>query len=127
MSVDESSRRVTEIVTSDALRAMLGIEKAVPLSPEAMAQSLRVTFFPGGKMTPRLTGFAERLRDASAMSRSSPMSAPSLMVDAVRFAKGSLSSRPVNWKQGTFPSIMCRIFVATRSSVSWKDPARPKR
>jgi hypothetical protein len=68
MSVDESNRRVTEIVTSDALRAMLGIEKAVPLSPEAMAQSLRVTFFPGGKMTPRLTGFAERLRDALLLS-----------------------------------------------------------
>lgn len=68
MSVIESNRPVPDLVTSEALRAMLGIERTVPLSPDAMAQSLRVTFFPGGRMTPRLVDFTERLRDALLLS-----------------------------------------------------------
>src|SRR5512140_1887812 len=68
MSVVESSHRDPEIVTSEAIRAMLGIERTVPLSPDAMAQSLRVTFFPGGKMTPRLVAFMEKLRSALLLS-----------------------------------------------------------
>ncbi len=59
-SLDESRM----IVTDDAIKAMLGIEKSVPLSPEGMARSLRVTFFPGGRMTPRLQAFSEKLHDA---------------------------------------------------------------
>ncbi|MBP1647091.1 MAG: hypothetical protein H6Q30_536 [Bacteroidetes bacterium] len=68
MSIDESNQRIPEIMTSGAIRAMLGIEKTVPLSPDAMAQSLRVTFFPGGKMTPRLVAFTEKLRNALLLS-----------------------------------------------------------
>jgi hypothetical protein len=64
MSVTDPSHHSHEIVTSEAMRAMLGIEKTVPLSPDAMAQSLRVTFFPGGTLTPRLVAFTERLREA---------------------------------------------------------------
>jgi hypothetical protein len=68
MSVIEHFNHVPEMITSEAMRAMLGIEKTVPLSPDAMAQSLRVTFFPGGKMTARLTAFTEKLRNALLLS-----------------------------------------------------------
>ncbi len=68
MSVVESNQRVSEIITSEAIRALLGIGNTVPLSPDAMAQSLRVTFFPGGKMTPRLAAFTEKLRNALLVS-----------------------------------------------------------
>lgn len=64
MSITQLNHRAPEVVTSEALRAMLGIKKTVPLSPDAMAQSLRVTFFPGGKLTPSLVAFSEKLRSA---------------------------------------------------------------
>src|SRR5512135_550665 len=90
MSVVESSHRDPEILTSEAIRAMLGIDKTVPLSPDAMAQSLRVTFFPGGKMTPRLVAFTEKLRDALLLSN----------VDVIPYERAVSDGRRSKVKEG---------------------------
>jgi hypothetical protein len=52
------------VLTVDAMRALMGIERPVALTAEAMAHSLRVTFLPGGRMTPRLTAFTAGLQRA---------------------------------------------------------------
>jgi hypothetical protein len=62
MSSDTNNR--FEAVSEDAVRFILGIEKAVPLSPRTMAESLRVTFYPVSSASHRVTAFAQRLRTA---------------------------------------------------------------
>jgi hypothetical protein len=47
-----------------AVRALLGIAAPVPLTLPAMARSLRVTFAPGTRVTPRLQAFGAKLRAA---------------------------------------------------------------
>jgi len=55
-----------ETLSEEAVRSILGIQQAVPLSPEAMAESLRVTFYPVSSASDRVTAFARRLRQALA-------------------------------------------------------------
>jgi hypothetical protein len=49
----------------DAIR-ILALKKQVPMTPEAMAAGLRVTFFPVFSASAELRAFADRLRDALA-------------------------------------------------------------
>jgi len=51
-------------ISEDAARRILGIEGSVPLSPRAMAEGLRVTFFPVHAATERVLAFSMRLREA---------------------------------------------------------------
>jgi hypothetical protein len=64
MNTFDPKRHESPVITDEAIQAMLGITARVPLTPEAMAQSLHVTFFPGGRMTPRLEAFTEKIRNA---------------------------------------------------------------
>jgi hypothetical protein len=47
-----------------AARAVLGIRRPVPVTLPEMVRSLRVTFVPGTRVTPRLRTFGDRLRKA---------------------------------------------------------------
>ncbi len=52
------------MISEEASRALLGIQKPVPMTHAAMAKSLRVTFFPHGHPSARVAEFAKRLHDA---------------------------------------------------------------
>ena len=52
-----------DVIGEEAVRTILGISRPAPLVPEAMAQSLRVTFFPAGSASDRVRRFSERLRE----------------------------------------------------------------
>jgi hypothetical protein len=52
------------VLTEEAGRVLLGIQKPVPMTHRSMADSLRVTFFPYGRLSERVAAFAARLRDA---------------------------------------------------------------
>lgn len=54
----------TQVLTVDAMKEALGISRPVPLSAEAMAKTLRVTFFPATAMSPRLASFVGKLDTA---------------------------------------------------------------
>lgn len=54
----------TPVLTSAAVNAILGVPADVPLTAQAMARQLRVTFFPHGALTPRLDAFVSRLEAA---------------------------------------------------------------
>ena len=58
-----------DAVSEEAVRSILGISKPVPLTPAAMAESLRVTFYPMSSASDRVTAFAGRLRDTLASCR----------------------------------------------------------
>ena len=45
-------------------RAVLGIRRPVPITLPEMVRSLKVTFVPGTRVTPRLQTFGDRLRKA---------------------------------------------------------------
>jgi hypothetical protein len=51
-------------IQESAVWRILGMERHLPLTPEEMAASLRVTFFPVPSATERVRAFAARLRDA---------------------------------------------------------------
>jgi len=50
-------------VTREALRNVIGMPGAVPLSPRTMARKLEVTFFPHVDASPRVQKFARRLQE----------------------------------------------------------------
>ncbi len=52
------------VITEEASRVLLGIRQAVPMTHSAMAENLRVTFFPFGRSSRKVTEFADRLRSA---------------------------------------------------------------
>ncbi len=54
------------MISEEASRALLGIRRAVPMTHQTMAESLRVTFFPFGRSSERVAKFAERLKQAMA-------------------------------------------------------------
>jgi hypothetical protein len=60
----DSVQKIRPLITEDALAAMLGMQKAVPVSSETMARSLLVTFYPVFSASPRLRRFADRLQMA---------------------------------------------------------------
>jgi hypothetical protein len=51
------------ILDPAATEAVLGIPRDVPLTIDAMARGMRLTFLPHGKKTPRITRFVEALHD----------------------------------------------------------------
>ena len=51
-------------IQESAVWRILGMERHLPLTPEEMAASLRITFFPVPSATERVRAFAARLRDA---------------------------------------------------------------
>ena len=57
-----------EIITEEGATEVLGTPRSVPLSPQAMAQSLRVTFFPIVSASEQVRRFAQHLRKALALS-----------------------------------------------------------
>ncbi len=54
------------MISEESSRVLLGIRKAVPMTHQTMAESLRVTFFPFGRSSERVAAFAERLRQSMA-------------------------------------------------------------
>jgi hypothetical protein len=50
-------------VTREALRNVIGMPGAVPLSPRTMARKLEITFFPHVNASPRVQRFARRLQE----------------------------------------------------------------
>lgn len=59
-----NARRHKPAISETAARRALGFDHPVPLSPRAMARSLRVTFMPIHEATDRVRRFAEALRNA---------------------------------------------------------------
>ncbi len=59
-----SDTRRTDVLSVDAVSAILGVPGAVPLSPVAMAKSLHVTFSPGRTVSGRVAAFSAQLHDA---------------------------------------------------------------
>jgi hypothetical protein len=57
----DTPRLIRQVMSDEALAAVLGMPPGVPVSPEAMARSLVVTFYPVYKASPRLRRFADRL------------------------------------------------------------------
>jgi len=59
-----SETRKPDVLSVDAVAAILGVPGAVPLSPVAMAKSLHVTFSPGRTVSERVAAFSAHLHDA---------------------------------------------------------------
>ena len=51
-------------IQESAVRKILGMDRHLPLTPEEMAASLRITFFPVASQTERVRAFATRLEQA---------------------------------------------------------------
>jgi len=51
-------------IQESAVRKILGMDRHLPLTPEEMAASLRITFFPVASQTERVRAFAARLDEA---------------------------------------------------------------
>jgi len=61
---DPSEENEFYLISEGAVQAVLGVDEDVPLTPPAMAASLRVTFYPRVTSTDRLRAFVERLQSA---------------------------------------------------------------
>jgi len=59
-----SETRKPDVMSVDAVAAILGVPGAVPLSAVAMAKSLHVTFSPGRTVSERVASFSAQLHDA---------------------------------------------------------------
>lgn len=60
----DSPRQIRPVMSEAALASVFGMQTTVPISPDALAQSLLVTFYPVYSASPRLQHFALQLRSA---------------------------------------------------------------
>lgn len=59
--MDNATQRGTSVLTEEAMHAILGINRPVPVVPDALAHSLTITFFPVHEASDRVRAFSDRL------------------------------------------------------------------
>ncbi len=59
--MDNATQRGTSVLTEEAVHAILGINRPVPVVPDALAHSLTITFFPVHEASDRVRAFSDRL------------------------------------------------------------------